>query len=288
MMSIDSPAALLVRDTRALLSLPEVCLRLREVLADPAHSRKQVAEVILHDPALSVRLLRIVNSAYYGLASPVRDISQALGIIGEQELKNLATVTAIVRNMRSLQPAIDLVQFWKRSIFAATLARNLGSGRDHATREEYFLGGLLLDIGKLLIYAREPALAREVATRTGQGDRLAEQVERDLLGFDHSDVGVALARSWRLSELLQTCIGSHHRYPERQDRFDLPALMYVVAFCADRIDLEHAAEDIAYLQALLPEPLLGLLDIDASEMTFQLAASIDGSRHAYDAFCGGT
>src|SRR5690606_13205954 len=139
-------AAMLIKDNNTLVSLPEVCLRLREVLGDPDHSRKELAHILLHDPGLSARLLRIVNSAYYGLPTAVRDISHALGILGENELNNLATVSAIIRNMNALNPGFDLRAFWKISIFAATLARKLKNCCKDASAEELFLCGLLLDI----------------------------------------------------------------------------------------------------------------------------------------------
>lgn len=244
------PAAALVKENNVLCSLPEICLRLRHVLADPGHRRRQVAEIILHDPALSARLLRIVNSAYYGMPAPVKDISQALGIIGEHELNNLAVATAIVRGLGALQPGFALRPFWKASIFAAILASNLHERCRGCSKEELFLAGLLLDIGKLLLYMKEPQLYATVTAgmiATGRDDYV---IEKQLLGYDHCEVGAALAASWNFSALLQHCIATHHLHPDANPG-ELAPLLYVVSWCRDRIDLDDNSSG-EQLLALVP------------------------------------
>jgi HD-like signal output (HDOD) protein len=287
MASSTTAAAVLVREHNALVSLPEICVRLRDVLADPQHRRRHVAEVILHDPALSARLLRIVNSAYYGLPAPVRDISQALGIIGEQELNNLAMATALVRNLSTLQPGFELRQFWKASIFAATLARNLSDCCPGARKEELFLAGLLLDIGKLLLYIKEPVLHGTVLARMQESALADHAVERELLGFDHCDVGAALAMSWNFSAELQSCIACHHQLPFGGDHAGMPELLYAVSWFRDRMALDSPTFAEADFLALAPPQLDELLHVDRQQLAWLLACSLDGYRQAYDVFCGG-
>ena len=139
----------LLMESNSLISLPEVCLKLREVIADSAHSRKDIADVIIHDPALTARVLRIANSAYYGLGQSVRDISHALSILGERELNNLVIVTSIVKTMKSVKTKMDINCFWRSSIFSAVLAKNLAdhAGYDDEDMEEFFISGCLLHVG---------------------------------------------------------------------------------------------------------------------------------------------
>lgn len=285
-----SAAKVLVREHNVLLTLPEVCLRLRSLLAEPAHSRRQVADVIRHDPALAARLLRIVNSAWYGLATPVRDISQALGILGEHELHHLAVVTAIVRNTAALKPGFDLRLFWQQSVFAATLAQQLHPWCPALAREELFIAGLLLDIGKPLLYAREPGLHAVVQAALAQGDRRDVEVERELLGFDHAEVGAALAAHWNFPDYLPPLILGHH--DARQTTAPLP-LLQAVAWCAYAVGgngeppLPHElpqelTQELAQ-RATAAFPALPA----AEEMAQVMTAACEQYRQVYELFCGG-
>src|SRR5687768_1232706 len=186
----------LVNETNVFISLPEICFKLRRVLVEPLHTRKDVASIIHLDTALSARLLRIVNSAYFGLPVRISNISQALGIIGEQELNNLVFVTAIVKSFSASSASFDIKQFWRNSIFIAIIARNLAKRAGLTNKEEYFLAGLLLNIGKLVLYAKEPELQATVDEESKNADALDFEVEQKLLGFDHADVGAELAGNW--------------------------------------------------------------------------------------------
>jgi len=279
-----SAARALVKEHNVLLTLPEVCLRLRGLLDEPTHTRRQVAELILHDPALTARLLRIVNSAWYGLPQPVRDISQALGIIGEHELHHLAVVTTIVRNTAGLQPGFDLAQFWQRSIFAAALARQLQPWCRELRREELFLAGLLLDIGKPLLYTREHRLYATVKAQMDSSGRADFEVERELLGFDHAHVGAALAAHWNFPLYLQQLILGHHD-PE-QKAPGLPLLQAVARCICEAEPAGVHADPAALLQHCEPH-FSAVLPLAEGELATILQAASEDYRQAHESFCGG-
>lgn len=203
-------ARLLLRENAVLLSLPQLCVELRRILQDPEHSRKDIAAVLRFDPALSARLLRIVNSPYYGLPYRVASISQALGILGEQELQNLVLVTSLVGLSKSLDTRMDIARFWKTSVYTAVLARNLCPPDLHATREECFIAGLLLNIGKLPLYCKEPTLLAAVDALMLERSCPETSAERELTGTDHAVVGELLAANWNFPQHLQHLIAAHH------------------------------------------------------------------------------
>lgn len=278
----------LLSDTNALISLPEVCLQLRERLADPQHTRKEVAKIILHDPALTARVLRIVNSAYYGLPQKVSEISHALNILGEEELQNLVIVTSIVKTMAKVSSTVDIRSFWRSSIFSAVLAKNLiqHSSSHEEAAEDYFIAGLLLNIGRLLLYHHEPELLKEVSAKMETQDVTDYIAERELLGFDHADVGALMASNWNFSDTLVDCIRCHHR-PVEELRSVAHAVMGMTAYFTDQFDFAKPKQ--VELDKLQHErdSLLSIMGIDWREFCVIVNNSYEDYLHAHEAFCGG-
>lgn len=229
-------ARLLLRETNVMISLPEICMRLREVLDNPEHSRKDVADVLRYDPAMTARLLRIVNCAYYALPYRVHSISQALGIIGEAELKNLVLVTSIMNMSKDMDSRMNIVQFWRTSVYAAVLARNLCPGDLYPVREELFLTGLLLNVGKLLLYAKEPTLAAEVAAEMEQKKMPETDAEYLLTGTDHCVVGSLLAANWNFPESLSVLIAGHHQDSSTEELHRERTIAGLAGYFSDILD----------------------------------------------------
>lgn len=280
-------AKLLLRQTSVMISLPEICIRLREVLDDPEHSRKEIADVMRFDPALTARLLRIVNSAYYGLPYRVASISQALGILGEQELKNLVLVTSIMKMSKSMESRMNILQFWKNSVFAAVLARKLCSPELHGTREEYFLAGLLLNIGKLLLYAKEPGLQAAV-----HGEMLAANIsetsaEQLLTGTDHTYVGALLANNWNFPDLLVELIAGHHQLYADESASSAHTIMQLAGYFSDYCENNNGQLPVSGAKETLACPYdYSVLELDAERLTEILKTSHAEHLEVYEVFCG--
>ena len=277
----------LISDTNALISLPEVCLQLRERLADPQHTRKEVAEIILHDPALTARVLRIVNSAYYGMPQKVSEISHALNILGEEELQNLVIVTSIVKTMARVSSTVDIRSFWRSSIFSAVMAKNLSHGAQLAelSPEDMFIAGLLLNIGRLLLYHHEPVLLDEVDRKMTEENLPDYIVERELLGFDHADVGALMAGSWNFSPKLIGIIRCHHR-PVEELSESAHAVMGLTACFTDQFDFVRPRQvDLDKMQ-YERQPLLDIVGMNWKEFCVVVNNSYEDYLHAHEAFCG--
>lgn len=276
----------LVNETNVFISLPEICFKLRRVLVEPMHTRKDVASIIHLDTALSARLLRIVNSAYFGLPVRISNISQALGIIGEHELNNLVFVTAIVKSFSSTSASFDIKAFWRNSIFIAIIARNLAKRAHLSNKEEYFLAGLLLNIGKLVLYAKEPELRATVEdeiTSTGAADF---EVEQKLLGFDHGEVGAELALNWNFPETLIDSIAKHHQVPDSAARDTTHEIMYCASSLGDflhKFGVIENIEDVAFISDLTQTLSLRL---SAEELWQIIQYSHEEHLLVYEMFCG--
>lgn len=202
----------LLEDHAAILSLPEVCLRIQMLADDPAAERDEFARIISQDPAFTAQLLKQVNSAWYGFPARVATVSRAVGLIGIRELRRLALAMGAVEVFRG-QPlqGYDMLTFWRHGVFTALVAQALARRAGVLHAERLFIAGLLHDIGHLVIFTRLPDAAAALGPAVlAHAPDLCEQ-ERALLGWDHAELGAALLRRWQLPEELCLAAGFHHR-----------------------------------------------------------------------------
>lgn len=193
-----------------LLSLPDAVVRLNALLADPDVSIDEIGEVVRLDPALAARVLRSVNSAYYGLRARVDTLSQAISMIGTRELHTIALATSAALAFRNISSRlIDMESFWQHSVRAALAARAFATAGGRRDREQVFMAGLLHDVGQLVIYHQLPQHATAILQAV-KGGESQDLVEQELLGFTHADVGAALLERWNLPVTLTDPVRQHH------------------------------------------------------------------------------
>lgn len=196
-----------------LVSLPAACIRINEMVEDPRCSAEDMGRVINQDPALTARLLRIANSPLYGVAGKIDTVSRAVTLLGTRQVQALALATSAVRAFDGIpNNLVSMESFWEHSIYCALAARTLAMECLKPKREAVFIAGLLHDIGQLVLYYRLPELSSQalVAVMEGPGELEAQEAERDLMGFDHAEVGGELIRRWGLPLNLQECVAFHH------------------------------------------------------------------------------
>jgi len=219
-----SPKALrpkdLISGSTRTSSLPEIFIIINEVVNDPTSSFSDIAQVVNLDTALSARLLKIVNSSFYSFPSNIETVTHAIAVIGTEQLHNLALATTIIANFKGIpDKTLNMSLFWRHSMGVAIIARNLAIHCRESNPERFYLAGILHDIGRLIILENMPEEAHEIIARRNKVGGLLWQIEREVLGFDHGEVGAALSRSWNLPPSLEEIIGNHHnpglskRYP---------------------------------------------------------------------------
>lgn len=246
----------LLRGEVQLASPPEIFLQVSEVIEDPSKSNRDVERIIHHDPALATRLLRLANSAYYGFPRQIASLSRAISIIGLQELRDLVLSTVMVERFSRLPNRLmDMREFWRASVRCALWAKYLGRRQPRAkTLRSVFVCGLLHEIGRLVVYAKIPELAR-AAILLSEAEGIEEtQAERATYGFDHYQVGAELAHRWRLPEVFVATLKGHGTASETSAYPRETALMTL----ASRLSLTEI-ESPERLEETLPE-LSSLLD----------------------------
>lgn len=212
-----------------LISLPEICIRVNTALEDPNHTSKQIGDIISHDPALTTRILRIVNSAYYNFPNKIDLVSRAISIIGEDDLRGLVLATSALEVFdRIPNQLVNIELFWQHSVFTGIVARLLSKQCNILHGERLFIAGLLHDIGKLVLYYKEPEISQSVLLRASESTGLVHDAEQELLGFTHADVGATLIEAWQLPDSFRHIILNHHS-PAKAEDFEIETSIVHIA-----------------------------------------------------------
>ena len=253
-------------------SLPTIALKVIELAQDPEAEFRDIADVVQHDPALSGKILRTVNSAFYGQERTIGTISRALQVLGLNSVKTLALGFSLVGNLKGADDkGFDHVGYWRRSLYTATAARTLSRSAGLVQQEEAFLGGLLQDLGMVALSQALGTQYGAVLQAAGPRHASLRDYEAAALGVDHAEVGAALAESWGLPPLLVGPI-RHHESPGDADD-ELQGIVRSVAlgnrvaeiFLNDRGD--GAALDAYHTQA---EEWFGLTRAEADTQLRQI------------------
>ena len=194
-------------------SLPTIALEVIDLVRRQDVNFKQIAHTIQHDPALSTKILKTVNSSFYGQALTISTISHALVVLGLNSVKTLALGFSLVSNLkRDGDSGFDHMAFWRRSLYTAAAARHFAAQANLVQQEETLLGGLIQDLGMLAMHETLGVEYAMVLLEAGPRHADLAAVERTKLECDHAEVGAALAESWNLPPLLTAAI-RHHADP---------------------------------------------------------------------------
>jgi HD-like signal output (HDOD) protein len=204
----------LVDSIEDLVTLPEVALRIARMVEDPSSSATDIGREISHDAALTARLLRIANSPALGHHGKIATISRAITVLGVRQVRDLTVGLTAIRTFEGISnELVTMESFWRHSFLCAAAAGQIAARRGRGGRDDSpFVAGLLHDIGQLVLFSRAPVQARQALLMSvDSADDLGLFLcEREVMGFDHGAVGLALAQKWGLPRSLQECIEFHH------------------------------------------------------------------------------
>jgi HD-like signal output (HDOD) protein len=207
-------------------SLPEVTTRIVEVVEDPKSTAQDMHEIVKHDPALAAKILKVVNSAFYGLPSQIASLDRAIVLLGLSAVKNIALAASLSRLFRpgAISERFAARDLWTHCISVGVGARLLVRAARAGRVEEAFVAGLVHDMGLLVEYQLFSQKLKTVAERCEAQPQDFCAIEREIIGADHQAFGAALAAKWKFPSGLR-CAVSHHHNPDRLK----PELRRVVA-----------------------------------------------------------
>ena len=219
----------LLDDVEGLVSPPDVCMRLFDLIHSPSTSAADIANVVSVDPSLTARLLRIANSAFYRFRRKIDTISRAITVIGTTELYQLVLSVSAVKSFSNIpNDLVKMDMFWRHSVYTGLLARALAVRASILHPERLFVAGLMHDIGSLVLYHQRPEAMRDLLLIANGDEEVLYQAEISRFGFSHASVAAHLMDAWQLPEELALSIKWHHQ-PELAEKASVEAHLLFLA-----------------------------------------------------------
>ncbi len=263
-------------------TVPGLALRIIRMAQDPEVRVEEMAELIGHDPALAAKLLRTVNSAFYGLRRQVSTLSRAVTVLGTRGVSALAvgfSVAGILRTTTA-SSACDLAPVWELNVHSAVTARLLAERTRYPAPEEAFVAALLQDIGVLGLH-RTLGAPYDCVYESVMDHEALERLERAALGTSHPEVGGAMAWHWSLPDVLVSAIACHH-CPEAAPEAARPLVRIV--HTARLIAGIVLASDARSVTLTAYESVRGCLGLDAKDLEQILRDVVDSTSELVSLF----
>ena len=240
-------------------AMPKAALHILSVIEDPRTTATRLERAVAMDQALTAKILRIANSPFYGAVREIKTVSEAIVRLGFVTIRNWTLVTATKSVFLGAGAGLLFHKIWRQSVLSAMAAQLVAQTVRRAEPETVFVGGLMQNIGQLVLARSHLDLFQQVLTISAEEGLPYHLVEQELLGFDHGDLGALLIKEWNLSEELEQGVRWHHRldHPQVQCR-ELAAMIALgeeVAACTGNAD---ADADGLRFEHSLAAPVLGI------------------------------
>jgi HD-like signal output (HDOD) protein len=251
----------------AIATLPEVTAKIIQTVEDPKSTAAQLHKIVSHDPALVTRILKVVNSAFYGLPGQIASVERAIVLLGLNAVKNIAVAASLGQMFRGVKlcEGFTAKDLWRHCVSVGVIARELARQMKVPIADEAFLAGMIHDVGILVSLQTNPELTRKVcetARLHTQGAFDFCQIERDVLGMDHQMLGARLAEVWKFPRSCQLVAGHHHNPAALEGEHLLVWLVHVAdTLCAQanqgfNLTAVHQSIDAVGLSSIKLDPAL--------------------------------
>ncbi len=190
---------MMIENVNSIFSFPDVALRINELINLEETTNAELEQLIIHDPALTAKILKLANSSYFGCSGKIETISRAITLIGHKELRNLVMAISVISIFEGISSdLVDMEAFWYHSITCGVMARSIATHLKSKEQERFFISGLLHDIGKLVLFSQFPKESAQTLRFKDQGDDAVIEAERKIFGFTHAELGAELLKQWQL------------------------------------------------------------------------------------------
>jgi HD-like signal output (HDOD) protein len=226
-------------------TLPTVYTSISEVMKDPNARIEKIAQVISADQASAFKILKVANSPFYGYRGKIDTVSQAIMFLGYGEIKNIIFALTVMsyfskdKSVHKFRP----VDFWAHSIAVGLTTRFIGSAIGERVLENYFLSGVLHDVGKLIFFELAAKEYEEVINLVNHKNMLIRDAETEILGIDHSKAGSILSEKWKLPSSVHNAIQNHHAGIVPGENKKLVASVHVADIVARALELGYPGDN---------------------------------------------
>ncbi|NOY88583.1 MAG: HDOD domain-containing protein [FCB group bacterium] len=275
----------LLEEHKELSSLPQTLAEVLRVTKDDVSSAKDLSSVISKDPALTAKLLRIVNSPYYGAGREITTLTQAVVTLGTRAVTALALSTSVYDITGKWVTTVDRVRFWRHSLEAAIACRTIAEAIRYPRIEEAFVAGLLHDLGVLVLENSFPEKYKSIWKHFEAGESLTE-LEENTWGTNHARVGQFLLEQWNIPLIICESVGQHHHHfpPDTFDAdFRLPQIValgniiskFTIVKAKPILDTELSTKEMVRKNLKLPPERLSAIEENLFKQTVEEARFLE-------------
>jgi putative nucleotidyltransferase with HDIG domain len=212
---MNTPDIRIKRITESIISLPtlpSVVSKMIELVDNPKTSASSLARLIYTDQALTARILKLANSAYYGFSREISTVNMAIVVLGFNTVKEMGLSLTVLEVFKdsSGNDLFDISRFWQHSIACGSASRMIAKKFRYHLVSEAFVAGLIHDIGKLILKQYMHKEFGEIIEKTSHGEMSLDEAEKQTVGATHSRIGAWLAEKWNLPGIIVDCIEHHH------------------------------------------------------------------------------
>ncbi|MBW2434874.1 MAG: HDOD domain-containing protein [Deltaproteobacteria bacterium] len=260
-------------------TLPAIVFELNKYLRDPDTSIKTVCETIEKDQAIALKILKLVNSAFYGFKSKISDLRNAVVLLGYNAVRNaivsLSVINAFPKRVKLMD--FDISQFWKHSLAVAVTSKNIAQLSKKESPDNCFVGGLLHDVGKVILAQYFPKLFEAVWFTLQKEHLTFYQAERKRLPIDHSKIGAHLAAKWQLPQGLIDAIRWHHDFQPNTKSANFVKNIYLANFIVNAYDMDPDLRlDLSKMHPEVTQFMMNMME-DVGDWYTGLTGEIDSA-----------
>lgn len=243
---MSSPILQKVENLSSIPTLPTVIERVTRMLQNPKTSAEEVGKAITTDQTIASKVLRLVNSAFYGFPGKISTITHAIVILGFSTVKNVVLTTAILdsfRNKGNNTDLFDLEKFWIHSVSCGATALSIAKQIGSVDKEECFIAGLIHDIGKLIFCHYLPNEFKLGLEHSVEHQQLLYFSEKELFDCTHQEIGGLLTEKWTLPVSLQNAVKYHHNPSPEHDHYLITAIVHSADILVRAMDFGNGGDN---------------------------------------------
>ena len=220
----------LVQEISELKPMPKIANQIIAMAQDPDASMAAVADLILYEPSLTANILKMCNSAYFGLPRKIESVQDAISLLGLSKVVDMVLLSSSSENYRREQVGygLDRGELWRQSVSSALIARQLAEKRENVNKHLVFTAALLKDIGKVVLDRFVADSFEKIQRLVNEKGFSFREAEKKVIGLDHSELGALVAKKWQFSDKMIYIIKNHH-LADPAARSDLETCIVYVA-----------------------------------------------------------
>lgn len=238
----------IIKKIDRLKPMPQVASKVMSIAQDPEASMSDLSKIIVYDAAVTANLLKMANSAYFGLSGKIDSVHQAIVFMGMSKVVDLVLMTASAESMQSAQKGYDLNQgeLWKYSVTSALIARELAEKKDIKESHLIFTAALLKDIGKVILNQYVNDSFEKINILVTEERFTFREAEKKVIGIDHAELGGMVAEAWNFSPKMVEIIRHHHVPQDSPENSFESCIVYMADTLCMMMGIGVGSDGLAY------------------------------------------